>query len=215
MVVALEPTDNRVVTAHKGALWRKLKTTGRSAHGSAPQRGDNAVYKMAVAVSTLENLALEFSKQKHLARGGASLNVGRIMGGSRINTVPDVCEVLVDIRTHSVFTGMEALSAVRRAMAPDTQIEVLRDACPVEADSGDPLIKALLRQSGGQSCADWFSDASVFAEYGIPAVVFGPGSINQAHTADEWIELSALSAGCDILKRFIHRVNDLDRDSLV
>lgn len=214
LVIALEPTGNRVVTAHKGALWLKLKTTGRSAHGSAPQRGENAVYKMARAVSVLENLAIDFAEKKHHALGGASLNVGRIMGGSRINTVPDVCEVLVDIRTHSVFTGVEALAAVRRAVPSDTQIEVLRDASPLEADPGSLLVKVLLEQSGGQSCADWFSDASVFAEYGIPAVVFGPGSINQAHTADEWIQMSALSAGCEILKRFIRQMNVRDRDTL-
>jgi acetylornithine deacetylase/succinyl-diaminopimelate desuccinylase-like protein len=214
LVVALEPTGNRVVTAHKGALWLKLQTVGRSAHGSAPQRGDNAIYKMARVILELENLSNDFAEKKHPSLGGASLNVGRTIGGNRINTVPDSCEVLVDIRTHSFFTGAAALAAVRQALAPDTQIDVLRDACPLEADPGDPLIKALLKQSGGQSCADWFSDASVFSEHGIPAVVFGPGSINQAHTADEWIEVNSLKAGRNILKQFIQQVNEQDRDFL-
>ena len=212
LVVALEPTDNRVVSTHKGALWLKLKTAGRSAHGSAPQRGDNAVYKMARVIAKLENLAGAFAGKKHPVLGGASLNTGRITGGSRINVVPDGCEVLVDIRTHSAFTGFEALEVVRQAMSSDVQIEILRNASPLEADPGNTLVKMLLEQSEGQSCADWFSDASVFAEHRIPAVVFGPGSICQAHTADEWIDVISLNTGHNILKRFIQQVNELDGD---
>lgn len=203
LVIALEPTDNRVVCAHKGALWLKLKTSGRAAHGSAPQCGENAVYKMNRAVSALEKLAADFTSKKHPVLGGASLNVGRITGGSRINTVPDGCEALVDIRTHSAFSGDEALAAVRRAVPPDVQIEVLRNACPLNTDPEHPLVKNLVEQSDGISCADWFSDASVFAEYGIPAVVFGPGSIRQAHTADEWISADELERGFRMLRQFM------------
>jgi acetylornithine deacetylase/succinyl-diaminopimelate desuccinylase-like protein len=210
LVVALEPTDNQVVCAHKGALWLTLKTSGRSAHGSAPQRGENAIYKMGRALTELENLAVEFGGKRHPSLGGASLNTGRIIGGSRINTVPDSCELWVDIRTHSAFTGDEALAELKQRLPSDVSIEILRNACPLEADPSDPLIKMLQEQSEGQSIADWFSDASVFAEHGIPAVVFGPGSIHQAHTADEWIELKELEQGSDILNRFIRRVNALD-----
>lgn len=209
LVVALEPTDRRVVCTHKGALWLKLKTSGRSAHGSAPQRGENAVYKMSRVLITLEQLAQTFAGKIHPELGGASLNAGRITGGSRINTVPDFCELLVDIRTHSCFSGTEALYALRQALAQDVQIEILRNARPLET-APDPLIRVLLEESEGQSCADWFSDASVFAEHGIPAVVFGPGSIHQAHTADEWIDLNELIAGYDAFKGFIQKVNALE-----
>ncbi|MCC7300483.1 MAG: M20 family metallopeptidase [Verrucomicrobia bacterium] len=211
LVVALEPTDNRVVCAHKGALWLKLKTHGRAAHGSAPQQGDNAVYKMARALPALEILAREFSEKIHPVLGGASLNVGRLTGGSRINTVPDYCEALVDIRTHSGFSGNDALAAVRRALPSEVQIEILRNACPLDTDPATPLVNALLERSEGQASAGWFSDASVFAEYGIPAVVFGPGSIRQAHTADEWISAEELGKGAGILRQFILQVNAQDK----
>lgn len=209
LVVALEPTGRRVICTHKGALWLKLTTSGQSAHGSAPQRGENAVYKMARALGALEQLAQTFAGKIHPELGGASLNAGRITGGSRINTVPDFCELLVDIRTHSCFPGTEALHALQQTLAPDIQIEILRNACPLET-APDPLIRLLLEQSEGHGCADWFSDASVFAEYGIPAVVFGPGSIHQAHTADEWIDLNELNAGYDAFKGFIQKINALE-----
>lgn len=212
LVVALEPTDHQVVCAHKGALWLKIKTFGKAAHGSAPQRGENAVYAMARVVSSLENLARDFSEKKHPALGGASLNVGRIVGGNRINTVADSCEVWVDIRTHSAFSGDAALAAVQQVVSSDAQIEVLRNACPLDTPPDHELVGALLEQSAGKSCADWFSDASVFAEHGISSVVIGPGSIQQAHTKDEWIGLSELEKGCSLFKNFILKINDLDKE---
>lgn len=211
LVVALEPTDCKVVCAHKGALWLKLTTAGRAAHGSAPQRGENAVYKMGRALPILETLAREFDLKKHPVLGGASLNIGRIEGGSRINIVADACEVLVDIRTHSAFTGSDALATLKEKMPPDVTVEVLRNACPLDTSPDHPLVDVLLAQSAGQSCADWFSDASVFAEHGIPAVVFGPGSISQAHTKDEWIALGELERGCQLLKQFILQANERER----
>lgn len=210
LVIALEPTDNRVVTAHKGALWLNLKTIGRSAHGSSPQYGENAIYKMGRELEKLQGMASEFSKKKHPLLGGASLNTGRIVGGSRINTVADFCELLVDIRTHSTFTGDAALAELKQKLSIDTSIEILRNACPLQADLQNPFVKVLLERSDGQGHADWFSDASVFSEYGIPAVVFGPGSIHQAHTADEWIDLHELEKGCDILSRYIMQMNAME-----
>lgn len=212
LVVALEPTDNRVVCAHKGALWLKLGTAGCSAHGSAPQRGDNAVYKMGRVLAVLETLAREFVRKKHPVLGGASLNTGRMIGGSRINTVPDSCEVWVDVRTHSAFAGADALAVLKERLPEDVSVEVLRDACPLDTAPDHPLANILVGLSDGKDFADWFSDASVFAGHHIPAVVFGPGSIHQAHTKDEWIGLDELEKGCDILKQFILQVNKGDEE---
>ena len=212
LVVALEPTDRRVVCAHKGALWLTLKTSGRSAHGSAPQRGENAVYKMGKVLTVLEALASEFSERRHPLLGGASLNTGRIVGGSRINTVADFCELWVDIRTHSAFAGDEALAMLKQRLPEDVSVEVLRNACPLDTAPDHPLVRILLEESQGQSCADWFSDASVFAEYGIPSVVFGPGSIHQAHTKDEWIELDELGKGSATVRQFILNMNKEDEE---
>lgn len=210
LVVALEPTDNKVVHAHKGALWLKLKTAGHSAHGSAPQRGENAVYKMRTVLAQLEALAQQFDQRRHPLLGGASLNTGRIVGGNRINTVADSCEVWVDIRTHSAFTGDDALALLKQRLPQEVSVEVIRNACPLNTDPDHPLVAVLLELSKGESHADWFSDASVFAEHGIPAVVFGPGSIHQAHTADEWIAVDELERGCSILKQFMRQINKED-----
>ena len=92
-----EPTANYPLVGHKGALWLDVTTRGITAHGSMPERGDNAIYKAAAAIDKLRGF--EFGGAPHPLMGRATLNVGTVHGGLNINSVPDATVIGVDIRT--------------------------------------------------------------------------------------------------------------------
>src|SRR5437764_5131343 len=96
-LVVAEPTTNRPLCGHKGALWLKATMRGVTAHGSMPDQGVNAVYAAARAVGRLE--AFDFNVARHPVMGAPTLNVGTLHGGINVNSVPDWAEIGIDIRT--------------------------------------------------------------------------------------------------------------------
>ena len=211
LAIVGEPTRLQVVTTHKGSLWLQLETRGKAAHGAAPQLGQNAVHEMARIVDALEtDYAARLRKRKHPLLGTPTVNVGMITGGAQPNIVPDRCIISIDRRT---LPG-ETETGVRREMAAFLNSEnlsakisstKLAPALALETDPQLPLVRQFLR-SVGQSRpvgVDYFCDAAVLAGTGIPSVVFGPGDIAQAHTADEWISLASLERGKNLLLTFL------------
>ena len=210
-----EPTGLRVVTAHKGSLWLKFETRGKSAHGARPELGRNAVHEMAKIVDLLQTeYAAGLRRQRHPLLGQATVSVGVIGGGTQPNIVPDHCWILVDRRTLPGETEAGVRREVDRFLRRRQLIAVCADdklaPCrPLETDPKLPLVAQLLSQAGQTKPAGvhYFSDAAVLAEGGIPSVVFGPGDIAQAHTADEWVELNQLNQARALLSRFLRSLN--------
>ena len=211
MAIVGEPTRSQVVTAHKGTLWLCLETHGKSAHGSWPELGRNAVHEMARVVDLLEtDYAAQLKRRRHPLLGSATVSVGAICGGSQANIVPDRCSILIDRRTLPGETEAgvrrEILQVLRRkrltvAFAKDP----LPPCLPLETDPRLPLVTRFLKTVGQRKPVGvrYFCDASVLGHGGIPSVVFGPGNIAQAHTADEWISLVELERGKGLLLRFL------------
>jgi succinyl-diaminopimelate desuccinylase len=211
LAIVGEPTRLRVVTAHKGSLWFQLETRGQSAHGARPELGRNAVHLMARVVDALEtDYAARLRRRRHALLGCATVSVGTIQGGTQPNIVPDACAITVDRRT---LPG-ETEAGVSREIAAFLRRQNLKAAMagtklapclPMETNPGLPLVRQLLRCAGQREPAgvDFFCDAAVLAENGIPSVVFGPGDIAQAHTADEWISLASLERARDLLVNFL------------
>ena len=211
LAIVGEPTRLQVVTAHKGIVWFQLATRGRAAHGALPHLGKNAVHEMARIVDVLEtDYAARLRRHKHRLLGAGTVNVGTITGGTQPNIVPDRCTISIDRRT---LPG-ETEAGVRREIAELLKSKKLSahissakraPALPLETNRKLPLVRAFLRSVGQRNPAgvDYFCDASVLSAAGIPSVVFGPGDIAQAHTADEWISLSELERGKDLLLRFL------------
>ena len=211
MAIVGEPTRSQVVTAHKGTLWLCLETHGKSAHGSWPELGRNAVHEMARVVDLLEtDYAAQLKRRRHPLLGSATVSVGAICGGSQANIVPDRCSILIDRRTLPGETEAgvrrEILQVLRRkrltvAFAKDP----LPPCLPLETDPRLPLVTRFLKTVGQRKPVGvrYFCDASVLGHGGIPSVVFGPGDIAQAHTADEWISLVELERGKGLLLRFL------------
>jgi acetylornithine deacetylase/succinyl-diaminopimelate desuccinylase-like protein len=148
--------------------------------------------------------------RKHPVLGHATINVGMIYGGKQPNIVPDRCAIKIDRRTlpgeRDAAVKREILSLIRQhcfnvTMADDKGVP----SEPLETDWRLPLVRHFCRVTGQRKPAgvDFFTDAGVLASGGIPSVVFGPGDIAQAHTAQEFIDLRQLETAKELLVRFL------------
>ena len=211
LAIVGEPTRLQVVTAHKGSLWLRLETRGRAAHGATPQLGRNAVHEMARIVCALEtDYAARLRKRKHPLLGTATVSVGTICGGTQPNIVPDRCVISIDRRTlpGESETGVRHEIAVflrSKRLSVKISSTKLAPALPLETNPKLPLVRQFLQCVGQSKPAgvDYFCDAAVLADAGIPSVVFGPGDIAQAHTTNEWISPAELERGKNLLLNFL------------
>lgn len=211
LAIVGEPTKLRVVTAHKGSLWLELETRGRAAHGATPQFGKNAVHEMARIVDLLEtDYAAQLRKRKHKLLGSATVNVGTISGGTQPNIVPDFCKISIDRRTlpgETDATVKGEIAALLRARKLSAKISnaKLAPALPLETNHRLPLVQKFLKSARQTKLlgVHFFCDAAILSAGGMPSVVFGPGDIAQAHTADEWISLAELERGKNLLLKFL------------
>jgi acetylornithine deacetylase/succinyl-diaminopimelate desuccinylase-like protein len=212
LAIVGEPTSLRVVTAHKGNVWFELETRGRSAHGSRPELGHNAIQDMARIVNVIETdyAALLRRRRRHPLLGHATINVGTIRGGTQPNIVPDSCVITIDRRTLPGETELGATRELKNFLKSKklqaTFTTGRQSPClPMETDAGLPLVRQFLRSVGQKKLlgVNYFCDAAIFAEKGIPSVVFGPGDIAYAHTASEWISLDSLERAKEMLVRFL------------
>lgn len=207
-----EPTSLDLVHVTKGSLWATLRATGRAAHSSRPERGDNAVMKLARALDGFERgLAVDLAAHTHPILGPSTLNVGVIRGGSRPNVVPDLAEAEIDIRTTPALRDAGGAVPLIEARLAGTGLALVepRDHPPMETPADHPWIGRLreIRPASKAVGAPWFSDAAHLAAAGLPAICLGPGSIDQAHTADEFIEIAALEEGARFFEDLIAAIS--------
>ncbi|MGI8965954.1 MAG: M20 family metallopeptidase, partial [Limisphaerales bacterium] len=211
LAIVGEPTELKIVTAHKGSLWLRFETRGRAAHGSRPELGKNAVHEMAQIVDLLEtDYAAELKKRKHPLLGTPTISVGTITGGTQANIVPDKCVATADRRTLPSETENSVRREVKILLQKNNLKAVLLNdkmaSCwPMETDFMLPLVQQMFHclKQNKLIGVDYFCDASVLSRGGIPSVVFGPGNIAQAHRPDEWIAISQLERGTVMLVRFL------------
>jgi len=201
--VVAEPTGLEIVVAHKGVARFTVSTAGKSAHSSRPELGANAIYRMARVVSALEHYARGgIGRDTHPFLGKATLSVGVIRGGEYVNVIPDYCEIEVDRRLLPDEDGRRAVGEVRTyltsAIEEDLGIEVRAPNLLVPGlnmSVDDPWVQAVgaevKRVTGKLSAVGNVATthAGLLYEAGMPVVVLGPGSMGQAHTATETLEL--------------------------
>ncbi len=199
-IVVGEPSANRPFLGHKGVLWFKAATRGVTAHGSMPEQGVNAVHAAAHAVLRLA--AFEFgAAARHPVMGAPTLNVGTIRGGLNVNSVPDACEIGVDLRTVAGMSHADLLDALRAHLGPEVRLEPTVDVEAVWSDPDNAWVRrvfdAVARVTGVRpepAAASFFTDAGYLVPaYGAPpAVILGPGEPSMAHKTDEWCELAKI-----------------------
>jgi acetylornithine deacetylase/succinyl-diaminopimelate desuccinylase-like protein len=206
LTLVLEPTEFRVVTAHKGVLWMEIHTHGVACHGSTPERGRNAILDMARVLEIVEKkITPAMARRQHPKLGASTLNVGTITGGSKINIVPDACRIELDLR---VVPGVRA-EDIRAEMEAELQrvveaeVRIQKFSAPLHTDESLPWVGRVGQAGRGFTTAPWFSDAAFLDGANGPAVCVGPGSIAQAHTKDEFIRLRDLEEGAEFFGRWI------------
>jgi acetylornithine deacetylase/succinyl-diaminopimelate desuccinylase-like protein len=212
LAIAGEPTQLQVVTAHKGNLWLCLETLGKAAHGATPHLGKSAIHAMTRVTNVLlTEYVDQLKERKHPLLGHPSINVGIIRGGSQTNVVPERCSIEVDRRTIPGETEASVLAEIqillKKHRLPSTTIVESRGVpCPsLATDPNLPVVRQFLKAAKRRKShgVDYFTDASPIAMGGTPAIVFGPGNIAQAHSADEWIDLKQLDQATAIVLRFL------------
>lgn len=207
-VVVGEPTGFEVVFKHKVDATARITARGRSAHSSCPERGENAILKLASGLlSVQEALTDHFKTVSDPVLGHPTFSIGTIRGGTKFNIVPDHAEAVLDLRLlPAQWKDREAESvfAVMRDACPGLEVSRLGGSEALDTDPSHPLIAKLAAAGGTPAGAAWFCDAAIFSARGVPAVAVGPGSIAQAHTEDEFIEVAALEAGVEYFKKFLH-----------
>ena len=219
--IVAEPTRLAVVVAHKGAIRWRTHTTGVATHSSQPHLGDNAIYHLGRLLQVLELYARDVvpTLGSHPLVGHPTLSVGLVSGGLSVNTVPDRATIEIDRRVlpgedpqaafdHAIdFINSRIVAGTpvihdppfmfTRGLADDKNGEL------AERLGGVIRAHASPETSAGDSIGVPFgTDAPHYAATGCPTVVFGPGSIDQAHTADEWLDLDELRTASEVLYDF-------------
>ena len=213
MAVVAEPTQLNIVHAHKGIVRWHLHTAGKSCHSSAPEQGINALYRMGRILVGIEKYAAELSATvKDALLGPATMSVGRIEGGTSVNTVPDRCKIEIDRRLTPGENAQEAPEQLAKYLREKAGIDFpFENETPwmskgaLSPKGADELISQLgsaidaVKGSHRVHPVPYGTDASSIAEAGIPSVVFGPGDIAKAHTCDEWVPIDEVAQASEIL----------------
>ena len=212
-VLVGEPSNGDILLAHKGAVWLKVTARGKTAHGSMPHLGVNAVSGMARFINILNEQSFTCPPSPLL--GSPTFSVNSVQGGVATNVVPDSCVCTIDIRTIPGQTEKEILAFIDAALAKAAeghadfcaQYEFLTSAPPVEGIKGHHIVRALEAAAGKpllKRGVNYYTDAStLLGDKVLPLVIYGPGDDKQAHQPDEYIVLEKYFEAIGVYKNFI------------
>ena len=212
MAVVGEPTALEVATAHKGVVRFEIATAGIPAHSSKPHLGRNAIHAMSRVLNALEDEYIPaIDPEGHPLAGPATLTVATIEGGSGINVVPAECVIGLDRRVipgedpDDVLAGFDDLLARLDGLRAERRDPFMITSA-LDTPPASPVVQALI---GARELVTgrrvepigvtYGTDASAFVPAGIICVVFGPGSIDQAHSDDEWVGIEETAIAAEIL----------------
>ena len=222
LVVVGEPTDMVAVRAHKGIASFKVTVTGREAHSSLTHLGVSAnmmaIKLMAMLVGLSEKLEREADPNSPFTPKGATLTIGQVNGGTAVNILARECVFIFDLRTPAgmdpvailsdFFAMTSALDAEIKAKAPEGGVKVeRRSLTPAFAPEEDGVAEAFARKLAGDNgparVVPYAAEAGQFQGAGFSTVICGPGSIDQAHQPDEYVEVSQMQRGAAFMRRLI------------
>ncbi len=219
--IVAEPTELRAVIASKGVLRWRIKTHGKAAHSSKPHLGVNAITSMSRLVLALDAENERLASITHPLLGPGTNSVGVINGGVQVNFVPDQCIIEIDRRLLPGESSADALkhyqSIIDQLRAQHPGFEATMELPPMLVDealdtpASESIVgvaQQVLESMGlnGEPCGVPFgSDASKLSRAGVPTIVLGPGSIDQAHAADEFVEIAQVEQAVQIYRECICR----------
>lgn len=207
-----EPTDNRIFVAHKGVLWVEVTSTGKTAHGSMPDQGINAIMHLNRFINGLEEIRFEYAKHPLLT--DPTMSVTTIKGGMKTNVIPDRCTVTLDIRTlpdqkhEDILQQLQDVADRVMAEDPSASIEVrpILDLPGIGTDPQAEIVRAACTVMNLTSTdvrgVNYFTDGSVFGkgEGGGSGdiIILGPGIPELAHQPDEYVEVDKYKKAIEI-----------------
>lgn len=214
-----EPTELNLVAATKGSIRFQICTTGRSAHSSKPNEGLNAVYIMADVIRILSSIVTpQVEKQRHPLCGFATVSATTIKGGDQVNIIPDQCIIDVDRRLLPGEMWEEAYNDIKNTVLEYIDSEwhdfiefkypYLIDPS-LETNENSEIAKVGLQVLSNKGLGEQIigvpfgTDASKISKLNIPTLVFGPGSINQAHTKNEYVNLDEVLKASEVFRDII------------
>jgi acetylornithine deacetylase/succinyl-diaminopimelate desuccinylase family protein len=216
--IVAEPTSLQPVIASKGVVRWKIETIGKAAHSSKPHLGINAIEQMAHVITAIQNDSGRLADRPHPLLGPATCNIGVVRGGVQINFVPASCEIEIDRRTLPGETCdevlahyqhlLDSLAAEHPGMNAVMHPPLLTDV-PLETNPDSAAVQCMqailddMQLDSKLVGVPFGSDASKFGQLGIPSMILGPGSIDQAHVADEYIECDQVPIAQEIYRRFM------------
>ena len=215
-----EPTNLRVCPANKGRVSTKIVTRGRAAHSSVPEKGVNAIVRMSKVIRAFEGYNEELlNRTPHPLCGNGRFTPGVIHGGVQVNMVPDTCELEVDRRTlpgetrESVYAEFHERIRGARAGDPEFVYEITDPTwliAPNDILPEEPVVRALRTAHcdlfGRDPGVEAFVAGSDAPYMGFPTVICGPGSIAQAHTTCEFVDLQEVA---DAARIYLHAAMQL------
>lgn len=211
-----EPTELGITVASKGCVRTAITTHGRAAHSSMPEQGDSAILQMMRLIRCIhEKIEPELSRRSHPLCGSPTIVVGTIHGGTQINIVPDHCVIEVDrriipgerpeeaerelIETLTLELAGEKVAFSTERLLHDWALNTAFDERIVRAAQSSAFGLGLPEQPRGVTFG---CDASKLQEFrSIPSIIYGPGSIAQAHTSDEWVPVSDVERAAEFYLR--------------
>lgn len=204
-----EPTNMRLLTAHKGSVRPVIEILGVAAHAATPQNGENAITGAAQVVRLLGELADELGKRDHPLTGGPSLTPVLVAGGEAPNAVPERCLITFDRRLvpgetdEQALTEVEAVLEMFNAQNPNLQASIYECAPstggPSETPPTDPLVRdsqtamSAIGENPEPSGLVVNCDMTTFRSAGIPTLILGPGTLEVMHSRDEYVEVEQLT----------------------
>lgn len=212
--VVAEPTSLRLVSATKGCVRFRVRTRGVAAHSSKPHLGRSAITAMARVVLAIEEHSGSLGARTHRLLGSPTCNIGIIAGGRQVNIVPDECVIEVDRRllpgetpeqVHADYDRLvrsvpEAEAWCEPPMLSDDPLDTPLDTAVVQVGAAVLGSLGLNPEPAG---VPYGSDASKLARAGVPAIVFGPGSIDQAHAAIEYVDCEEVQKAFEFYRAFL------------
>jgi len=206
--IVTEPTRLNVVRYHPGVCNFEVSFPGRAAHSAYPDEGVNAIEKAARFINRLVSYRRVLSRRKYQGLE-PTLNVAVIKGGVKSNVIPERCELKLNFRNppgltpERLFRELKRLTGDRKA-----DVKKLYSAEPLRPmPEKSALVRRLKECGAGRefSAVNYWSEAALFASAGIPACVFGPGDIRQAHRPDEFIRIRDLLVGAAVYRRLFEK----------
>lgn len=213
--IVAEPTEMKVVRGHRGGITLKVTFEGRSAHASRPEFGINAVENCSRFISELNPLRKELGGEKHPELGSTIVTPTVVHGGTKSNVVPETCELTLDARTTPLHDIGEVEAGVRSIVSNlrrsdkgfRAKIEPLYLSHHLLVPKRHEYVRLLEKISGSESTiAPYGTEAPFYQRLGMASLVFGPGSVKQAHIANEYVSLKDAREAVDIYTQLVHSV---------